>query len=75
VSGPRDGTMPSESGTQIGEVSVANRGSGDRPLTDLPAHGLRVYGPEADHLIRAVAELRPLREGHARGKVVIRVEN
>jgi hypothetical protein len=35
---------------------------GDHPLTDILVHGLDVYGPEADRLIRKIAELCSRRE-------------
>lgn len=35
---------------------------GEHPLTDILVHGLEVYGPEADELIREVSELSSRRE-------------
>jgi hypothetical protein len=36
---------------------MPNGKPGDHPLTDISVHRLKVYGPEADDLIRKVAEL------------------
>jgi len=36
---------------------MPNGKPGDHPLTDIFVHGLEVYGPEADDLIRKIGEL------------------
>ena len=41
---------------------MANGKHGDHPLTDILIHDLPVYGPEADHLIRAIPQLSSRRE-------------
>jgi hypothetical protein len=35
---------------------MANGKAGDHPLTDILVHGIEVYGPEADDLIRGINE-------------------
>jgi hypothetical protein len=35
---------------------MPNEKPGDHPLTDILVHKLNVYGPEADDLIRKIAE-------------------
>jgi len=46
----------------ITRAAMANGNSGDHPLTDIFAHKLEVYGPEADDLIRKIAGLCSPRE-------------
>ena len=41
---------------------MSNGKAGDHPLTDILVHKLRVYGQEADSLIRKIAELCSRRE-------------
>lgn len=41
---------------------MPNGKPGDHPLTDILAHKVRVYGEEADELIRKIAELCSRRE-------------
>lgn len=41
---------------------MANGKPGDHPLTDILVHRLKVYGQEADELIRKIAELCSRRE-------------
>lgn len=41
---------------------MPNGTKGDHPLSDILSHGLNVYGPEADALIRQIAKLCSRRE-------------
>jgi hypothetical protein len=41
---------------------MPNGKAGDHPLTDILVHRLKVYGQEADELIRKIAELCSRRE-------------
>ncbi len=41
---------------------MANGKPGDHPLTDILWHGMEVYGPEADELIRKMSRLSSPRE-------------
>ena len=41
---------------------MANGNPGDQPLTDILSHKMEVYGPEADALIRQIADLCSRRE-------------
>jgi hypothetical protein len=44
------------------QAPMPNGKPGDHPLTDILVHNLRVYGREADNLIRKIAELCSRRE-------------
>jgi hypothetical protein len=45
-----------------GSIQMPNGKPGDHPLTDILIHKVKVYGDEADDLIRKIAELSSRRE-------------